>query len=358
MIDKLQQIEDRFRERRSVYESFTSNLTRLLETLFDVGGAEYIQIESRTKTQESLSGKLSRQDKAEKYRNLEDITDLCGVRVVTYYERDVGDICKIIEENFDIDAENSTDKRKSIDNDRFGYISMHYVVKLNRIRHRLPENANFANLKAEIQVRTVLQHAWAVLDRRLRYNTKAEIPNEIKRKLFLVSAKLEDADNNLTEIEKRVLNLRNEYAEEVKAGELVSEINRDSIEVFVQGSPLVDAIWALAHKSRMAGEVVDADETVTIGHFIKLLQAVGIGNMKELNRFIIGTMDKVENVFTAFAQETAKMGITKRFTKYGILRLLFCLSADRETSAVAIRKTNYRDDTMRIVAETLKRIRK
>lgn len=358
MVDKLQQIEDRFRERRPVYESFTSNLTRLLETLFEVGSAEYIQIEGRTKTHESLSGKLSRQDKAGKYRHLEDITDLCGVRVVTYYERDVGDICNIIEGNFDIDSKNSTDKRKSIDNDRFGYISIHYVVKLSRIRHKLPENANFTNLKAEIQVRTVLQHAWAVLDRRLRYNSKAEIPNEIKRKLFLVSAKLEDADNNLTEIEKTVLTLRNEYAEEVRAGDLISEINRDSVEVFVQGSPLVDAIWALARKSRMAGEVVDADETATIGHFIRLLQAVGIGNMKELNRFLTGSVDKAENVFTAFALETAKVGMTKRFTKYGILRLLFCLSGDRETSDMAIRNTNYRDDTMRIVTETLKRIRK
>ena len=50
-----------------------------------------------------------------KYQKLDEITDLSGIRVITYYTDTVDQISKLIENEFIIDRDNSIDKRKSLD---------------------------------------------------------------------------------------------------------------------------------------------------------------------------------------------------------------------------------------------------
>lgn len=52
------------------------------------------------------------------------------------------------------------DKGESlIEEERFGYQSVHYLIKLDNVRISLPEYQRFENAKVEVQVRTILQHA-------------------------------------------------------------------------------------------------------------------------------------------------------------------------------------------------------
>ncbi|MDX8517202.1 GTP pyrophosphokinase [Mesorhizobium dulcispinae] len=358
--DGVDDILAQFVQSRPIYESYTSVLKRLLETLFEVNGTEYLQIESRTKTIESLVGKLNRPEKEGKYKSLGDITDLSGLRIVTFYERDVENICRVLEQNFNIDNENSVDKRKTMESDRFGYLSVHYVLGLSDIRNKLPENANFVHLKAEVQVRTVLQHAWAVLDRKLRYNTKSAIPKEIKRKLFLVSAKLEDADSNLTDIDLKVAELRKLYSDELKQGDPSSDINKDSLEVFVQQSKELERIWEQADNAKIASNIeLSSDQaTKTLGNLIDLLNLIGITNVRQLSQFISEIAGKAPKIFSEFASEAAKRGLVKKYTKYGIVRLLLCFSDNDAVADAALKNTPYVNNTREIISETIKRVRK
>ena len=231
-----------FETARPTFEAFTSNVEQLLKMLLKLDKIEYLGIETRTKSIESFRNKLQRPTKRGKYTQIHDVTDLAGLRIVAYYQKDVRAICRLIEENFTVDVENTSDKNDAIAPDRFGYLSVHYIISLNKDRESLSEYKAFKGLKAEIQIRTVLQHAWAVLDRKLRYNQEEDIPKEIRRKLFRVSALLEVADENFSEIDQLVTNLRSRYERGVRTGELDQDINLDSIEVFMRESDAVNAL--------------------------------------------------------------------------------------------------------------------
>ena len=81
-------IEEEYTNQRPVYEAFTKNAFELLTKLIDNGGIEVASVEKRTKSLESLKGKIERGDKAGKYNSLQEITDLSGIRVIAFLKED------------------------------------------------------------------------------------------------------------------------------------------------------------------------------------------------------------------------------------------------------------------------------
>jgi len=110
------------------------------------------------------------------------ITDLAGVRVITYFPSTLKEIDEMLSQEFKI-VERSDMGAELIEEDRFGYQSIHYLVKLTPQRARLPEYDPFALSIAEIQVRTILQHAWAEIEHDIQYKSASVIPAEIRRLL-------------------------------------------------------------------------------------------------------------------------------------------------------------------------------
>jgi putative GTP pyrophosphokinase len=287
MPDQVDDLVSSFRSARPTYEAFVDNVGTLLGNLLRSENVEHLPIEKRTKSIESYRAKLTRPEKEEKYQALADITDLAGIRIVAYYESDVDRICSIIESNFSVDAANSSDKMSIIDPDRFGYLSKHFVVSHGERRRDLPENIQFAGLKAEIQIRTVVQHAWAVIDRRLRYNNEADIPRELRRKLFRISALLELADKEFSEVDAAITALRVQYEAGVRSGDLEIEINRDSVEVFVESSSTVKRLRSMAESHGM--EVNDSDAGLT--QLVQTISAAGLRSIQQVDELLRSEAD-------------------------------------------------------------------
>jgi hypothetical protein len=128
------------------------------------------------------------------YQSLSDITDLVGVRIITHYADEVEQIARVIESEFTIDGENSGDKGKVLDPDRFGYLSVHYVLELGRARAALPEYRAYGGMKAEVQVRSILQHAWAENEHDLGYKSALSVPRSVRRRFSRLAGLLELAD--------------------------------------------------------------------------------------------------------------------------------------------------------------------
>ena len=190
-----QYVEERIRQyskTRIYYEEFAEQVLNILKAIVkqeypDIKIASYSK---RAKEVESLRKKLRK----DKYNEDSEITDLAGVRVITYSKKDIPLIAAIIERSFDVDIQNSVDKTLILGNDKVGYRGAHYVVSFCKDRVRMPENKKFEGLKCEIQVTSLIAHTWSEIIHEKGYKFEGELPEDLERRQNLLAGMLELAD--------------------------------------------------------------------------------------------------------------------------------------------------------------------
>lgn len=179
------------------YEALRPELTRLGEHLtaslrawLDEAGLPVHFVSWRLKSVDSLARKLARPDKT--YRQLWDVTDLLGVRVATSFEDHLPRVSALIEHKLKIDYARSAAKARPA-----GYRSVHYVFA--------PDGAPHAEFRAELQLRTALQHAWAEVEHDLGYKATDAVPEAIRHRFTRVAGLLEIADAEFVAIRRELL---------------------------------------------------------------------------------------------------------------------------------------------------------
>jgi len=149
--DHVDEILRDFDRRKGLLDELHGRVELLLHELLDDRGIRVHSVESRVKGRESLERKV--RGHVPPYETLEAITDLVGARVITYFEDDVDTVKGLLEAEFEVDPANSHDLRKTIDRDRFGYVSVHDVVTLSPARAALPEWRRFAGGRCRARLR-------------------------------------------------------------------------------------------------------------------------------------------------------------------------------------------------------------
>jgi ppGpp synthetase/RelA/SpoT-type nucleotidyltranferase len=209
----------------------------LLHDLLNIAGLRVHSVTTRVKSKVSFERKLNRLPG--KYQSLSQITDCCGIRIITYFEDEVQDIAALIEREFSIDAPNSLDKRQTIEVDQFGYLSVHYVVTVNDTRANLAEYARFAGIKFEIQIRSILQHAWAEIEHDLEYKNPEGIPREIRRRFARLAGLLEVADAEFIGIRDAINKYQARVEETITHAPEEILVDQNSLEVLSRNNTLV-----------------------------------------------------------------------------------------------------------------------
>ena len=64
-----------------------------------------------------------------------------------------------------------------LEENQFGYLSIHEIVELQKEWLKVPTLAPFKELKCEIQIRTLVQHAWSEASHMFQYKNEADVPN-------------------------------------------------------------------------------------------------------------------------------------------------------------------------------------
>lgn len=182
---------------KPTYESYSRAMMSLISSLLLSHGINIHSISVRVKERRSLELKV---DSKGGYEKISDITDVVGLRIISHYADEVDLIANVIEQEFFIDKENSIDKRESLGTDRFGYLSLHYIVTIDEARSKLTEYKEFKDIKFEIQVRSILQHTWAEIEHDIGYKSEAGIPAHMKRKFSRLAGLLEIADSEFINI--------------------------------------------------------------------------------------------------------------------------------------------------------------
>ncbi len=168
-----------------------------------------------------------------------EFTDLCGGRVIATTPSEVAAICKFIENHFEIDWINSIDVSQRHKSSEFGYRSVHYIVCFRRdvfptedVPLTIPDDlypSGDCPMKAEIQVRTLIEHAWAVFAHDTTYKSSFKTPPPIERELNTVAALLEDADKSFERIQRGLSNYASHYLAYMDPDRMDAEIDTLSL---------------------------------------------------------------------------------------------------------------------------------
>ncbi|MEI7218792.1 hypothetical protein WCT79_17460 [Pectobacterium carotovorum] len=210
------------------YDMLRKQLESVILTLLESESIELFTIEGRVKTKNSIASKISRKA----YINpLDEIEDLCGIRVICYYESDLDKIESIIRNEFLVIS--GSDKQREIDVDRFGYSSRHFIVKIKDEWLNFPTVRTLNGLKAEIQVRTMLMHTWAAISHKLLYKQENDAPREIKRNLSMLSALIELADEKFDQIKSEKIKYQEKILDYQGAIHNEEPLNSDNLIVLI-----------------------------------------------------------------------------------------------------------------------------
>jgi ppGpp synthetase/RelA/SpoT-type nucleotidyltranferase len=202
-----EELLDAYRNELPQLEQLAEQASDLLQAALREQNIQLNTFERRIKTEESLAGKLEK--KGYKYKTLNDVTDVVGIRVVTYYTDDVDKVAVIAKNIFDIDWKNSVDKRKHQLNS-FGYLSLHYICYLKK--------GPLRNIPFEIQMRTALQHVWSAIEHDIGYKGAVKLPPEFVRQFSRLAGMLEMADDEFSRLRTTMTEYRRQVQSLVKSG--------------------------------------------------------------------------------------------------------------------------------------------
>ena len=222
-------IVDGYSVSRGSYEDCLNYVENTVKNIIKSQSINVHEIVGRVKTIESLEGKVKRKN----YSNLAEITDLCGIRIITYFSDDVDKIAELISQEFEVDLENTIDKRKSEDPTKFGYVSLHYVVGLKEGTTPSTLYGRFKNIKLEIQIRTVMQHAWAEIEHDLGYKSKEDIPDQYRRQFSRLAGLIELADDNFLQLKNNINNYEQEIREKLPTSKKELPIDSSTLMTYV-----------------------------------------------------------------------------------------------------------------------------
>jgi putative GTP pyrophosphokinase len=193
------------------YQQLGEQVTQALKTILQQEKISILTIKNRTKSLENFLEKIHRKNYSHPFEQMEDI---CGVRIICYFPSEIENIEKIISKEFEIIDIVNKDNRNTPT--QFGYRSQHYILKIKKEWFKTPHFRGLENLKFELQVRTVLMHAWAEIEHKLAYKKFEHMPIQFRRKFSLLSAKLEEADEQFEELMKRIQEYKKEFNENKK----------------------------------------------------------------------------------------------------------------------------------------------
>jgi ppGpp synthetase/RelA/SpoT-type nucleotidyltranferase len=189
-----------FEDKRWQYDRAAIQATKLIKEVLLNSPASIHLVSARCKKQTSLSLKLFEKEYGQPSRQL---TDLIAARVVTYHRDDVPLVVNALTNAFQISWRKSINKYEELDAIEFGYTSTHLIVRTKGSWSTSPEYSALKDKWFEIQVRSILEHAWAEIEHEVVYKSGIVYPDYVKRRFARVAGAIEI-------LEAEFLSLRNE----------------------------------------------------------------------------------------------------------------------------------------------------
>lgn len=227
---KYEEIKKQYLTVKPNYETLGKNVVESINLLLKEAQIKVLSNTFRVKETESFLEKIDRKS----YENpISETEDICGIRIICYYQKDIENITSLIKKEFKIHE--FQNKEEKLEYNQFGYRSQHLIVSINPEWEKTPNFRQLSGLKCEIQIRTILMHAWAEIEHSLAYKNEIQTPQQFRRKLHRISAKLEEADEQFEELKKE----STEYQKTLEKKKLDFEsidLNLDSLQAYMDSN--------------------------------------------------------------------------------------------------------------------------
>jgi ppGpp synthetase/RelA/SpoT-type nucleotidyltranferase len=267
-----------YAELQPALQEVTQRWVALVTTLLDDAGINYLTVTGRTKSVASFAAKAARAPAGTPAHDdpLTGITDLVGVRVVAYLLSEVEAVAELLADQFTI-LDDRDMGRETASEGRFGYASRHLLV--SAARSQQAQRGEDWGQPASVQVRTVLQHAWAEFEHDIRY--KGSVPEEhapdLDRRFTLAAGLLELADREFSEIRARIQVAGPRHEEEDASD---PRLNARDLAAFLTGE-YADAGWSRTdHYAWISGLLLELGIT-SINELAALLTSVDSAAINE-----------------------------------------------------------------------------
>lgn len=256
-------------------------------------------ITMRVKARRSVENKLKRPDR--RYDAFGGMVDLIGARVVTLLAEDVPAVIEVLERSFRVDGEQCWDMSWVLGTEDFGYRSIHYVLA-----PKVPEWPD--DLVCEVQVRSLLQDAWAQIAHDFSYKSLLPVTESAHRRLSLAAGLLETADREFAELRASTTSYREEIGTSAHAS--IAELLVSSEELFG-----VDRAIAADAESALLSPPVGYLE-----HYAKMLAAAGFATAADAAARLGEEVDAVR----AYARALIRRGRRPRVLYRGVALFYLC----------------------------------
>ena len=148
-------------------------------------------INCRIKTPDSIIRKMKRKQYDLNYKNLiENVEDIAGIRVVCPFKSDINKVVDLLEKDPNLEILQKKDyiskPKKS------GYSGYHIIAQT-------PVNIGdaFANVKTEIQIKTMAMDFWSSTEHKLKYKAKDKLSKVDSKKMVKYAKIINKMDNEI-----------------------------------------------------------------------------------------------------------------------------------------------------------------
>lgn len=196
-IENKYKLHSQFQKLQKKYEKILHILSKKVELILANTGCN-AQVKGRIKSFDAFYRKILERCQLQSIEKpFESITDIIGIRIVVPFLEDLDKVENLVIKNFEIIETEYKSRELTIR--EFGYDSIHILLLLPddvMVKAKMHDK-----MKVEVQLRTILQDAWAEVEHELIYKTSIDkVEDTIRRKMIAVNATLSLGDTIFQEI--------------------------------------------------------------------------------------------------------------------------------------------------------------
>ena len=271
-----EQLRDLYIARRPDFERAAKNVREAIELFLPTIEVAPLAVTSRVKNFRSFLEKVERKGYDDPFVQN---TDFVGIRILVFLPQEIPKVVELVRKEFLVIEED--DKSTHLSANQFGYRSHHLLIAVPPSWSATPNYRGLDDLKIEVQIRTVMMHAWAEMEHKLQYKSEEEVPQKLRRKLSLLSAKIEEADDQFQELMLGAQSYRETLTVEAASRgdfDATTELNLDSFKALIRfsypGKPADDRMAAGVYSHVEKGQLSMAQVVEFSKRFAPLVPAL------------------------------------------------------------------------------------